>query len=380
MNRKLLMISGVGASVLAEGKRGAFYNTLEEFHKHWDHIDIICPNIDNANNKGRLFGPKGALCYENKFFGNVFIHPSPWPKIFQPFWILRKGLEIYRQNKFAIVTVQEYPPFYNGIGARLLWGKIKVPYILEIMHIPGHPRVSGIKEALYKFLTRIFMSIDSSRATAIRVINKNEAPDFLKKAGVPEGKIKYIPAFYIDLDVFKPMNLEKKYDLIFIGRLEKNKGIDLLFDVAERSTFKILIVGDGPMRGYVEKWIENYNGRLLGREGSHCNLTYHGWAKDSGEISKLINESRALIMLSYNEGGPRVILEALACGVPVMATNVGIVPEVVNEGNGRIIDWSADDAIKAFEGIKHLKPVVDLSRFEKSSAIKNYADKLKELI
>ncbi|KKT52730.1 MAG: Glycosyl transferase group 1 [Candidatus Yanofskybacteria bacterium GW2011_GWF1_44_227] len=330
------MISGVGASALAEGKRGAFYNTLEEFHKHWDRIDIICPRV--RNDRG-LLAPaaagKGALRYENKFFGNVFIHPSPWPKILQPFWIYFEGLKILSanggllggkdrhwelENQNWVMTVHEYPPFYNGLGARMLWNKIKVPYVLEIMHIPGYPRTSDLREFFYKFLTRIFISIDSSKAKAIRVINKNEVPGFLKKAGVSESKIKYIPAFYIDLDIFKLMNLEKKYDLIFVGRLEKNKGLDILLEIAKKSNLKILIVGNGALHNYLKLEIQN---------------------------SKL---------------------------------NVGIVPDVLNSNNGRIIDWSSDQAIKAFKEAKDIKVETDLSRFDKTVAIKNYADNIKSLI
>jgi hypothetical protein len=57
----LLMISGDTA--LASGRRGAFYNTLEEFSKHWNRIDVITPRVIDAV----LLHP----------FPNVFIHPSP---------------------------------------------------------------------------------------------------------------------------------------------------------------------------------------------------------------------------------------------------------------------------------------------------------------
>jgi glycosyltransferase involved in cell wall biosynthesis len=354
---KLLMISGDTA--LAEGKRGAFYNTLEEFHKHWDRIDIICPRSNQKPKNQNL-----------KFFNNVEVHPSPWPKILQSLWILKTGLKIYKAYKFDIMTVHEYPPFYNGLGARLLWRKIKIPYVLELMHIPGLPKPANLKEALYKILAGVFIGWDSARAKAVRVINRNEVPSFLRLAGVSEDKIKHIPAFYIDFNIFKPLNLEKKYDLIFVGRLEKNKGIDLLLEIAKKSNLKILIVGAGSMHDSIKSKIENCKLKIV----------LHGFAKDSHEIANLINQSRALIMLSYNEGGPRVILEALACGVPVVATSVGIVPEIIDGTNGKIIDWSADDAISAFNETRNLNSRIDLYKFEKSIAIKNYADKIKELI
>jgi glycosyltransferase involved in cell wall biosynthesis len=357
---KLLMITGLGSAIdLASDKKGAFYNTLEEFYKHWDRIDIISPRV------------KSQLTGEKIIFGNTHIHISSWPLVLHPLFFLLKGTELYKKYHFDLMTVQDYPPFYNGIGARLLWSKIKVPYILEIMHIPGYPKSADIKEWFYKQYAKVFIRFIAKRASAVRVINKIEVPDFLTKYGVPKRKLRYIPAFYIDLNVFKTLNLEKKHDLIFVGRLEKNKGLDILLEIAHKSDLKILIVGSGPLMGYIDDTIQNH--KLV-------NVKRFGFAKDSTEIAELINESRALIMPSYNEGGPRVILEALACGVPVIATRVGIVSDVINQSNGRIINWSADEAINAFSEIKNIKPAENLIQFERVSAIKNYADELKTLI
>jgi len=87
-----------GDRSLAEGKFGAFYNTLEEFHNYWERIDVISPNVSNLNP------------HTSNLFHNVFIHPSPWHLIFQPSFILKKGKEIYREQKFDFITVHEYPP------------------------------------------------------------------------------------------------------------------------------------------------------------------------------------------------------------------------------------------------------------------------------
>ena len=84
---KLLMISGDRS--LAAGKRGAFYNTLEEFHKYWDRIDIICPKVIHI---------QGPTLDSSSFavFENVFVHPLPWPLLMQSFWIFKKGKETFR--------------------------------------------------------------------------------------------------------------------------------------------------------------------------------------------------------------------------------------------------------------------------------------------
>ena len=373
---KLLMITGLGsARDLASGKKGAFYNTLEEFHKYWDRIDIMAPRDKRQEKRDKVL------------FGNVFVHISPWPLVFHPFWFLKKGLEIYKEQKFDLMTVHEFPPFYNGIGARLLWQKTRVPYILEIFHIPGYPKAANIKEFVYRFLSKLFIRFDSSKAKVIRVMNRRQVPNFLIKAGVPREKIIYIPAIYVDTEIFKPMNLHKEYDLIFVGRLENNKRINLLLQAAgklkvQSGKLKVLIVGDGPLKENLKLKIKNLK--------LQDNVLLYGWAKDSQEVAELLNKSKILVMPSYNEGGPRVVLEAMACGVPVLATSVGIVPDIINDReSGRIINWSAEDiAIKAGELLSNTEEynkyrqagLEIIKQFEKKAAIKNYADKLKQLI
>jgi len=396
------MISGDKS--LAEGKHGAFYNTLEEFHKYWDRIDIICPRTMNnelrtmnnnpptmnheprtMNNEPRTMNHEPPTM---NLFENVFIHSSPWPILFQPWWILKKGQELHRQNRFDIITVHEYPPFYNGIGARMLWNRIKAPYVLEIHHIPGHPRAADFKEKLYKWLMKTFIKFDSSKAKAVRVVNQHQVPEFLIGAGVPKNKIVYIPSFYIDLGTFKPLNLPKEYDIVFVGRLVKNKGVELLLEaikfIVHRSSFmvKCLIVGDGPLRKVYEQRTMNHELK--------DNISFYGWAKDQQEIAKLLNQSKVLVIPSYNEGGPRVAIEAMACGLPVITTKVGLMVDIIKEGeNGLFTDWTAKEIAEKIIRLlkdaelqnKFSKAGLELvKQFERKEAIKNYAEKLHSLI
>jgi glycosyltransferase involved in cell wall biosynthesis len=358
------MITGLGSSRdLASGKQGAFYQTLEEFHKYWDRIDIVCP---------RIRGQKGKV-----LFVNVHIHVSPWPLFLHPIYFIWKSVRLHREQQFSLMTVQEFPPFYNGIGAWLISKMTRVPYVLEIMHIPGYPKASSLKERIYKWLAYAFLDFDVAGARAVRVINKSETLTFLENAGIAAKKMRYIPANYIDMEVYQPQAGPKKYDLIVVGRLEKNKGIDLFLETIKELGCSALIVGSGSLSKDISLKIKNLK----------LNIDMHGWAEDSSEIARLLNQSKALIMCSYNEGGPRVVLEAMACGVPVLATPVGIVPDVVKAGKtGYIIDWNARDiARKARLLFSHYaelaKQCVEMARpFEKKTAIKFYAEELKKLI
>lgn len=382
----LLMISGDRA--LAQGKKGAFYNTIDELHKHFEKIDIICPKVHSSqftvqsskNNELRTTNP----------FNNVKVHPSPWPLIFQPIWILKEGIKILKTNNYELesmnylMTVHEYPPFYNGIGAWLLWRKTKIPYVLEIFHIPGYPKAATMKEWIYKLLMSAFIKIDASRASVIRVMNRGVG-NFIEARGIKREKIRIIPAIYLDGEIFKPLNIKKEYDLIFVGRLESNKGINLFLDSVKllvanyRLSFKCLIVGEGSLRGWLKLQITNY--RLP--------ITLFGFAKDHREVAELINKSKILVMPSYNEGGPRVVVEALACGVPVLAAPVGIVPDLLkNDRGGEIIAWEAQDIAHKITGLlndpgryqKYSQSGIELSkRFDKKEAIKYYAEEIQKV-
>mgnify|MGYP001598523452 FL=1 len=374
------MISGFGAGLLTQGKKGAFYNTLEEFHKYWSRIDIICPQINRGLTRGKF--------ETEPLFGNVFIHPSPWSLWRQPLWILKKGCELYREQKFDVITVQEYPPFYNGIGARFLWNKIKIPYVLEIHHIPGYPKAANLKEWFYKIAMRYFVKYDAIKAKAVRVVNQHQVLGFLIKAGVPVDKIKYIPSAYIDLETFWPMpDVQKKYDFVFAGRLEKNKNIGSLIEAIKivkksKPDVSLLIIGSGPELNDIRLQITDYK--------LQNNVFLSGWLPTANDVAVAYNSAKIFINSSLNEGGPRVVLEAMACGLPVVTTSVGLMPDLIKNGdNGFLCDWGPDSMADrmahllnnenlqkkfSFAGLELVK------QFEKKTTIKNLAENQQKLI
>jgi len=358
----LLMISGDRA--LAAGKQGAFYNTLSELHKHFDRIDVICPRVSVRR-------------YDMVLFGNVHVHPSPLPLVFQSLWIWYKGRSLVREHHHGLATVHEYPPFYNGIGARLLHASAETPYIIEIMHIPGLPRASGLREHFYRWAMKNFIAWDATNAVGVRVINKTETPRFLISAGVPKERLVYAPAFYIDLETFRRRETEKKYDIAFVARMARNKGIGLFLDVLERTGLVGVAVGDGPLQPWVRSEAK--------RRGLKLHIT--GFVHDSGDVARYLNESRILLMTSQNEGGPRVVLEAMACGVPVVATPVGIVPDVLPPE--AIEEWDAGALADKVRNILSDPLLYDrllqaglqtVRQFERSAAVAAYADALKHLM
>jgi glycosyltransferase involved in cell wall biosynthesis len=116
--------------------------------------------------------------------------------------------------------------------------------------------------------------------------------------------------------------------LVCIGRLCEQKGHLLLVEAAgqlaaEGLQFKLFLVGDGPLRSQIETTIAQ-----LGLQ-DHIEIT--GWASNS-EVQQQILASRAMVLPSFAEGLPVVVMEALALGRPVISTYVAGIPELVEPG------------------------------------------------
>ena len=116
--------------------------------------------------------------------------------------------------------------------------------------------------------------------------------------------------------------------LVCIGRLSEQKGHLLLVEAAsqlaaEGKLFKLVFVGDGPLRPEIETLIAKYG------LTDHIEIT--GWAS-SNDVQQQILASRAMVLPSFAEGLPVVIMEALALGRPVISTYVAGIPELVEPG------------------------------------------------
>lgn len=348
---------------MAQGKKGAFWNTISELHKHFERIDIITPSIPVHR-------------YDMVMFGNVHVHPSPFPLFLQWFWIWYKGRVLVNERSHDLMTVHEYSPVFNGVGARLVHWSTGVPFVLEVLHVTGLPRTGNLWELLNRWLFRFMIPFQAKSARAIRVMNGREVPDFLVGAGVARKKLVHIPAMYVDRDVFRPRELPKRFDLLYVGRLARNKGLKLFMEVVRRTDRKALIVGDGPLRHWAQKYAKKHR----------VSVVFHGFAKDQYEVAELMGSARLLLMLSDSEGGPRVVPEALACGTPVLATPVGIVPDIlppeaVEEWDTAALADKADNILNDEDLYVRLQESgrLALEPLEKKVAIKNYADELKKL-
>jgi glycosyltransferase involved in cell wall biosynthesis len=113
--------------------------------------------------------------------------------------------------------------------------------------------------------------------------------------------------------------------LVCVGRLCAEKGqlllLEALGQLKQRGLVcKLVLVGDGPLRGELEA--------TIARLDLHNHVEITGWA-DSAQVRQAILEARALVLPSFAEGLPVVIMEALALGRPVISTYVAGIPELI---------------------------------------------------
>ncbi len=118
---------------------------------------------------------------------------------------------------------------------------------------------------------------------------------------------------------------------LFLGRLSAEKGVGTLLDAWRNTAAKLVIVGDGPEAG-----------RLRG--SAPRNMEFTG-SVSPARVADVLQGARAVLVPSVSyEAQPRVILEAYAAGVPVVASRIGGLPDLVAEGESGFLVKSDDPA------------------------------------
>jgi glycosyltransferase involved in cell wall biosynthesis len=187
-----------------------------------------------------------------------------------------------------------------------------------------------------KILGNIFLWIlkHSNVVTVPGSISKK----FLADRGVDRSKIFILPNT-IDIDKFRPMSVTKKFDVVTIGRLVEVKHIEIFLQVIselkeELHGIKAGIAGTGPLNIELK--------RLSKKLKLDNNIEFLGYIEDAPSF---LNSGKIYILTSETEGLPTAMIEAMACGLPPVISNVGNVPDVIkDEVNGFLIkDYRNED-------------------------------------
>jgi len=177
---------------------------------------------------------------------------------------------------------------------------------------------------VFKHADRIIVQSPSIRNAVLRELGACRVNGL--KANV-EKKIDIIPNGV----TLQPMRRDNAKNILYVGRLLKQKGVRYLISaMRDCPGEKLLVVGDGPDRRNLER---------LAR--SMSNVEFVGPVLPE-EVSTYMQRSRMLILPSASEASPNVVLEAMAHGLPVVATAVGGIPDLIKHGETGFLVEPAD--------------------------------------
>jgi glycosyltransferase involved in cell wall biosynthesis len=131
--------------------------------------------------------------------------------------------------------------------------------------------------------------------------------------------------------------------ILFVGSLLRTKGLAELLAAFKRLSLskpdlRLGIIGDGPFAGEIRAFVE--------RESLHDRVLILGY-KPSSEVAVWMRAADLFCLPSYSEGCPNVVVEALACGLPIVATSVGGITELVGDSSGVLLPARDDRALEA---------------------------------
>jgi len=255
------------------------------------------------------------------------------PLISRPFngWFCGRALDA-PLREFAPDVVLSYWLYPDAYGAMHAARRAGLPLV-----VGARGSDLRVRDAISRRLTRPVLHA----AQRILVVSEDLGRVAVRDYQADPARIRAIPNG-CDASIFHPqdraaarasLGIDAEAELVvYVGRLVPEKGLRELLDAAtaiapNRPKLRLALVGDGPMRAELESRIAAEPALQVALPGA---LGPH-------EVARWMAASDLVTLPSYSEGHPNVLVEALACGRPVVATPVGGIPEVVDTDCGVLV-------------------------------------------
>ncbi len=240
------------------------------------------------------------------------------------------GVKLWRIMRRGQFDVVHTFLFHANVLGRLCARLARVPRVVSSVRVE-EPRGS------HRLLNRLMWRL----ADQFVCVSESTKQFFCERCRVPGERVAAI-ANGVDTDTFTPRSdslgpIEEPVRIVSVGRLDPQKGYDVLIDAARICAqrdivFQITIAGEGPDRAALQ--------RRIAASGLAETVTLMGRSDD---VPALLRSADLFVSASRWEGMPNAVLEAMAAGLPVVATSVGGTPELVVQGETGLL-VPADDA------------------------------------
>jgi len=233
---------------------------------------------------------------------------------------------LHRERGFDLIDAHYFYP--DGVAAAMLGQRLDVPTVITA-------RGSDVNLiAQYRFPRRLIRW--AARQAAAVVTVSQALKDKLVALGVEHERI-HVLRNGVDLELFHPNDQERlraeldlrRPTLLSVGNMLAFKGHGLVIEALSLlPQCELVIAGEGPDRAAFEA--------LARQRGVSERVRFVG-SLDQQDLRRYYCAADALVLASSREGWPNVLLEAMACGTPVIATAVGGVPEIVTSTEAGVV-------------------------------------------
>lgn len=244
----------------------------------------------------------------------------------------REGSKILQERGVSDFLITAQDPAERWIIGWLLSRKFHVPLELQIHTDLKSPYLlkESFKNRIRLFIARFLLP----RASCIRVVSsriQRSLADWVPSISAP---VTILPIF-VDVEKFRLAHRTREqriFQFLAISRLTKEKNIALAVDAFAKVNMefpqtKLIIVGEGPEWKHLEMQIVKYK-----LQNSVC---LEGWKED---VLRYYQNADCYLLTSNYEGYGRTVIEALAAGVPVIMTDVGVAGDVIqHEKSGLVV-------------------------------------------
>lgn len=276
----------------------------------------------------------------NQKFGNLYIYPtnSRWKilRLWDAYHIAKTSIRNLKlEIKNCVISVQD--PFETGLVGYLIKRKFHIPLQVQVHTDFLNPYFAAES---WRNRLRVLVGRRVVRAAdSIRTVSERVKRTLVGEGNVPEKKISMLPIF-VDAEKLRvapaAFDLKKKYPqfsfiALVASRLTKEKNIRLAIDAMREVVKKyphagLIIVGEGPEREALTLHVVNYN--------LQTSIIFEPWTHD---LVPYYKGADVYLLTSNYEGYSRTVVEAAACGLPVVMTDVGLSGEFVIDGFNGIV-------------------------------------------
>jgi glycosyltransferase involved in cell wall biosynthesis len=279
------------------------------------------------------YGHADDLKYANRLPG-IKILCNRWrvPRAFYKQWLpFLHGFWLWQSN---VIKTNQTDGADVALRAAWLWRK---PFIARCGYMWSKhvAREQDIASAAAQRALDVEAQVFSD-AQRVVVTTSMMAADVARRIPSAASRIRVIPN-YVDTEHFCPdIGRDRDLDLIFIGRLVPQKNVISLLDAIQPLGIRTMFIGSGGLSGELQQRIADSNGQLQWQG----NVPNH-------ELPMYLNRARLFILPSHYEGHPKTLIEAMACGLPVIGADSPGIREMICHGETGWLCGTDVDSIRA---------------------------------